>query len=615
MMPRILRAGRGPGERERGQILVMFGLGLIVFLGFAALTIDVGYLLVSHRSYQNAADASALVGATYLTRPISDPCADVSGGGSKHDCARAASWTYLRDDLRLALTDADINGPGGLRFSNTTTPGGEPVATVDGGEEYRIWVSSPPIDAGVHSTMSTVRDRNQVMFVRVDRIRSPFVMGVLGVGDLNVSAWATAGIFPNRFAVITLRRGQGSTEIDDGPANTTNIKTAGTNSSLTVVDGDVGGNWGMKLTAGSILKIVSTGSDEVNVYLIDYVSCGNSCWSSGQVQDENGVAIDPKKLPSFVPDPNYAPPPIPTATWPNGAIDNVSPALDIPNGDTAPNPFTGSPPSVTINEGDTTGSGGCVGPDGTEETAPRLGPGTYRDITVRNASCVILDPVRRFADPELGMDGELSPGDVDAGDAWEYIGTDQYPGIYYITGTIDIRNSALIVGDGVTVIIRPTGGGGAQFSPGSGGVMNLNTGKVEPTAQKLGGWTTQSKSPYLHNGTQWVYDSTLEADLRLNGVGLALYILKAQQAGITDNDGTDVIAVNSGAGLSWQGVTYAPQDNVAIAGQPNHDGIGQLISWTFTFNGGTAVTQTFDGPGDGFPYLIEPCIQVSGSCQ
>jgi len=589
---------------EAGQILVMFALGLTVFLGFAALTIDIGFLLVNHRTYQNAADASALAGAAYLTRPTSDPCADVGGTTSKHECAREASWTYLRDDLRLDLTDAEIDL---LKVSNTSAAG-RVVATTDAGDDYRLWVSSPPSGAGISASMSTVADENQVVFARVDRNRHTFVGGILGLTDFNVSAWATAGIFPNRFAVITLRRGQGSTEIDPGPANTTDIKTAGTGSSLTVVDGDVGGNWGMKLTAGSMLNLHSTSADDVSVYLIDHVSCGNSCWSPGQIQDDNGE-VAPKKLPSFVPDPNYAPPPIPVATWPNGPVDNLSPTLDIPNGDTAPNPFSGAPPTITINAGDTTGGGGCVGPDGTEETAPRLGPGTYDDLTVGNNSCVILDPIRRFDDPELGM-----------GSAWDWVGSaaypDQYPGIYYFTGVIDIRNSALVVGDGVTVIIRPNGGGPAQFSPGSGGVMNLNTGKVSGGGgEKLGGWTSMAKSPYLHNGTHWVYQSALEADLRLNGVGLALYVLKAQQAGIIDNNGTDIISVNSGAGLSWQGITYAPQDNVAIAGQPNHDGIGQLISWTFTFNGGTNVTQTFDGPGDGFPYLIEPCIQVSGACQ
>lgn len=618
---RILRRSpRGHGDHARGQILVMFGLGLTVFLGFAALTIDIGFLLVNHRSYQNAADASALAGATYLTRPIADPCADISGGGSKHDCAREASWRYLRDDLRLTLTDPQIAT---LKTSNTTAAG-ELIPTTDGSDDYRLWVSSPPAvcqsvsstctnGAGLSASMSTVGDKSQVMFVRVDRNRSTFVAGVLGLGDFNVSAWATAGIFPNRFAVITLRRGRGSTEIDPGPANTTDIKLAGTNSMLTVVDGDVGGNWGMKLGASSELRLVSTGADEVNAYLIDYLSCGNSCWSVGQVKDENGNPIAPKRLPSFVPDPNYEPPPIPGATWPNGLVDNIplGPAVgtwDIPNGDTDTTPYAGPAPNIRIRQGSVTAAGKCVGPDGLEASAPRLGPGTYGNIRVDTRNCVILDPVRRFTDPELGFNGLSTSSPTTA---WSWVPDSQFAGIYYVTGNFDIQTDSLIVGDGVTVIIRPPG----QYRPSGGGAMDLNRGLVVPGDQKLGGWTTKGAPPYLHDGSRWNYQDAQEGDARLYGVGIAIYVLKPTQAGITDSDGTDVIDVSSGSALAWNGITYAPNDNVKIAGQPNHDGVGQLVSWTFTFNGGTAVTQTFDGPGDGFPYLIEPCIQVAGSCQ
>jgi Flp pilus assembly protein TadG len=596
-------AAPGRDDQPRGQILVMFALGLIVFLGFAALTVDIGFLLVTQRSYQNAADEAALAGATYLTRPLSDPCADIAGGGSKQDCARAAAWGFLNLDLGLNLTAAQITT---LKASNTPAAG-QLFTPSDGGSDYRLWVSTPPSGAGTSASMSTVVNQNQVLFVRVDRVRSPFIARVLGVGDLNVSSWATAGIFPNRFAVITLRRGQGSTEIDSGPSNTTDIKTAGTNSELRVVDGDVGGNWGMKLTSNSLLKLISTGSDDVNVYLIDYISCGNSCWSPGQIQDENGAAMSPKRLPSFVPDPNYAPPPIPGATWPAGLIDNAPGTPDIPNGDTDTTPYAGPAPSITINAGTVTAGGACVGPGGTAADAPRLGPGTYRDITVRNNACVILDPTWTYTDPQAGIPGGRTA-----------VPSTQYPGIYYVTGTIDVRNSALIVGDGVTVIIRPTsaGAGASQYSPGSGGVMNLNTGRANNgTALKLGAWSTKAASTYAWNGSAWAYQASQEGNPQQYGVGIALYVLKPTQAGIAMGDGTEVIAVSSGAGLSWRGVTYAPNDNVQVAGQPNHDGFGQLISWTFTFNGGTVVTQTFDGPGDGYPYLIEPCVIVSGACQ
>ena len=147
--------------------------------------------------------------------------------------------------------------------------------------------------------------------------------------------------------------------------------------------------------------------------------------------------------------------------------------------------------------------------------------------------------------------------------------------------------------------------------------MDVNRGKVPDLSgdQKLGAWTTKGATSYAFSGGSWTYQTSREADKQQYGVGIAIYVLKPGQAGITDTNGTDVINVSSGSALAWNGVTYAPQDNVKIAGQPNHDGIGQLISWTFAFVGNTNVTQTFDGVGDGLPYLIEPCVVVSGSCQ
>jgi hypothetical protein len=608
-------AGRG-GDKARGQILVMFGLGLIIFLGFSALTIDIGFLLVTQRGYQNAADEAALAGSVYLTRPINDPCADLVGGAvSKHDCAREAAWRYLRDDLGLALTDADIT----LFKASNEPDEGHSVPTNDGGPNYQLWVSTPPNDAGSSASMSTVGDNKQVLFVRVDRVRSPFVAGVLGIGTFNVSSWATAGILPDRWAVMTLRRGEGSSEIDPGPADTTDMKLSGTGAELHVVNGDAGGNWGMKLAASSILRVTSNNGDEANVYLIDYISCGNSCWSSGQVLGMGGANLAPKKLPAFVNDPNYAAPRDPGSTWPNGLVNNTVLLYDIPNGDTAANDYSGPAPNIRIREGSVDNSNGtCVGPDGTQASAPRLGPGTYGDIRVDTGNCLILDPVRTFTDPELGLNGEATPGGN-----WTWTLNERFPGIYYVTGNFDIQTNALIVGDGVTVIMRPPG----SFRPSGGGAMDLNRGKVwDPQTnlpdgdQRLGAWTTKGKSPYDPTGSPpgsslWQYQTAQEADKVQYGVGIAMYVLKPGQVGLSDSDGTEVIKVSSGSALAWSGVTYAPNDNVTIAGQPNHDGIGQLISWTFAFVGNTNVTQTFDGVGDGPPYLIEPCIQVAGACQ
>lgn len=53
-------------RKERGQILVLFEVMLIVILGFAALVIDLGFLRNNRQTLVNAVDAGALAGGTML---------------------------------------------------------------------------------------------------------------------------------------------------------------------------------------------------------------------------------------------------------------------------------------------------------------------------------------------------------------------------------------------------------------------------------------------------------------------------------------------------------------------------------------------------------------------
>lgn len=53
-------------EKQKGAVLIWVAAGMIAFLGFAALAIDVGFLMASRNELQNAADAGALAGARDL---------------------------------------------------------------------------------------------------------------------------------------------------------------------------------------------------------------------------------------------------------------------------------------------------------------------------------------------------------------------------------------------------------------------------------------------------------------------------------------------------------------------------------------------------------------------
>ena len=57
-------------QQERGQVIVLVVVMLIVMLGFAALVIDVGYAYYAHRQLQASADAAALAGAQELPNQV-----------------------------------------------------------------------------------------------------------------------------------------------------------------------------------------------------------------------------------------------------------------------------------------------------------------------------------------------------------------------------------------------------------------------------------------------------------------------------------------------------------------------------------------------------------------
>lgn len=65
---------RTPDRRERGQVLVLFALGLVVLLAMATLLFDAGNALVRKRQYQDAGDAAALAAANVIQSGTTRGC-------------------------------------------------------------------------------------------------------------------------------------------------------------------------------------------------------------------------------------------------------------------------------------------------------------------------------------------------------------------------------------------------------------------------------------------------------------------------------------------------------------------------------------------------------------
>lgn len=563
-------------RRSDGQVLVLFALFLVVLIGATAIAVDYGTWLKVRRDYQNVTDAAVLAGGGFLSRPI-DP--------TKRVLARRAAWDSLNSQLGLGLTNLDA-------LAASDTPAGSPQ--VSGG--YRIWVSTPPIGSlsgGVGVTAAKYPgifrgSADRYLFAWIEKDNPSFFSHVFGQGDRTVSAWSTAGVFAGQFAVITLRQnGQ------NGPANATDITLAGTNTVLRVANGDVGGNWGMKLNSGSNLYL--TGDSDA--YLVDYLSCGNSCWSANQVSDGSGTFKTPLQLPNIIDDPSYPLPSIISTTSPY-----ASTAVPKASG-TEVGPPANAYGNITISKGTISGTG-C------SNNGPHLGPGWYNNINVQNNACVVLDPTHYYDDPnDANNDGNYGPHPLPQS---------QQAGIFYVTGQLNVANGALVVGDGVTIVLLKTSNQPSMFvsgsSGGGGGAIDINTGATDGTkgygvgepVRTKAGFQTDGSYSYSFNSVTGAWEYTADNSDK-SKVGVAVYVIKPEQYGVTTPDAnTTQIQIQAGAALSWQGVLYAPRDNISLSGQPLHDAIGQFICWTVTIDGGATVTQIYDGPGEAAPRLVEP---------
>ncbi|HEX5591595.1 MAG TPA: pilus assembly protein TadG-related protein [Candidatus Limnocylindrales bacterium] len=549
--------------RNRGQVLALFALFLVVLIGATAITIDYGSWLKARRDYQNIADAAVLAGGGFLSRPLDS---------TKQTYARRAAWESLNDQLNLGINDTQLD-----TLEATNPPPGTPSEFAG----YRLWVSTPPIDAATKYPGIFRGATDRYLFAWVEKDNPSFFSRIFGQGERTVSAWATAGVFPSQFAVITLRQnGQGPMS---APSD---ISLDGTGTVLEVFDGDVGGNWGMKLTASANLWL----RGDADVYLVDYVSCGNSCWSANQVSSgpPSPVLEDPQQLPSIIDDPNYPLPSVFTSL-PTGA--GLPPAIPTGLATDVPPPADRAGDITFTNEGTISGVG-C------SADSPRIGPGWYDDIVV-TGGCLILDPLHVYTDPhDADANGDFGELDVPAS---------QRPGIFYITGALNVTN-ALVVGDGVSLVLRDQSQPGLNVS--NNGIVDLNTGASDgmlgnPTRKKAA-FKTDGSYSYAFDSTAGVWQYTADNNDK-SSVGVAIYVIKPSQVGnMTSDANTSSVKIDAGAALSWQGILYGPRDNISLSGQPNHNAIGQFICWTVKVAGGATIQQIYDGPGEAAPRLVEP---------
>jgi Flp pilus assembly protein TadG len=147
---RLVEAAGRRVREERGVVLVIVAIMMTVFLGMAALAIDIGYFDQQQRQAQSAADAAALAAAPGLpTTWLGNTCpstaqtavntyvaANMSGATNVISCPAVGQIT-----VRVTQTVASIFG----RFlgSNSATVGASATAQATGGTATSASCSSP----------------------------------------------------------------------------------------------------------------------------------------------------------------------------------------------------------------------------------------------------------------------------------------------------------------------------------------------------------------------------------------------------------------------------------------------------------------------------------------
>jgi Flp pilus assembly protein TadG len=340
---------------SRGQVLALFAMFLVVLLGFTALAVDYGTYLLARREYQNVADAGAIAGSAYLTRPID---------AAKQGDAREAAWEAVKSKLALSAAM-----PSAAALANGITSDG-----------WTVWIATPPTDAGSNYLGDASLTGNVAVYVRVQRDNPAFLSRIFGINGKKIRAWATAGTQPTRWAVIALCPRNGAC-----PSTTESVALSGSNTILRVVDGDMGANWGLKINSNADDRLQLPTDSQT--YLVD-TTCGPSrflCYPAANISDGSGTAKEVRLLPAPVEDPNY-----PQPSW----IDDSTTAVPW-RGDTNHD--------VTVPNGSGTVQNPSATNVGCGPASPRIGPGRYRDLDIRANSCVILDPT-------LGLTSGQHPG-------------------------------------------------------------------------------------------------------------------------------------------------------------------------------------------------------------
>jgi len=540
----------------------VFALFLIVLFGMAALAIDVSGALSARRFYRSAADAAALAGGQ-----------DLQQGTSR--TVTGAERTSARRDAMARLVSL---------LTASSTPGCSPTADIVDcilpGTPYHVSIKTPSPTCVACAPQRSVQ-------VTVRNTSYPLTFGRLfGQSTWNVATTSVAGLsYDKAYTIQTLRPPKkiGSTfDIKD-------ITISGTGTRVTVVTGDVGSNSNMEYS-GTVAQLVL--DPDYSMFYYPGSPPSGPLWGTNPVGNP---------LPGLMTDPNYRYPDMTGAPV----------YSDARTGTYADLPSTGTPPSraVTRASTDPTCASEALKLDPTKYTfmatqpADKIycfNPGIYKTLSGPSRAQIILG---------TGEVGLLKPG------------------AYYLTEGMDVGgNGARIIGGyepgskGVAIMFDECSTAACVFTGNTADTIALNAGTKFPpgsagtaatAAIDWAGLKVETSGPDSPN-PPLPLTLLVKRDPTCFVPTTAPFVEPAACDAIHNT----TINIAGGGSLALEGVQYLPTDNVQISGGSTGTGqVGQIVSWTLKYGGGTQINQ--QGPGTNGPGILRldaACTAPSTPC-
>lgn len=564
---------------ERGQVLPIFALFLVVLFGFAALAIDVSGALSARRFYRSAADGAALAGAQDLQVVGSRKVTSV-----ERIRARQHAMSHLLTELGISGTLPPACSNGAL--APPPPDKDVPDTCVLPGTNYHVSIKA---GTATGPTAIACQGCDPARSVQVGLRNSNYELSfarLFGQSSWNVGVNSVAGLaFAKSYALMTLRppKKNGSTFL---------VNDIALNSTNTIVDihnGDVGSNANMDYAGGSAAVNIDDG---YGMYYFDPNFAPQ--WYPNPPHPPAQLV---QQIPTLIPDPNYT---YPAMRGINGSATCFS---GPPGSNCAPTFHDASDSSCGVPGANPACTRADLDPTACGVEATYLQTGAYASFMATQPLAKVFCYQPGIYDPSSNSKRfTVANGNVVL----------LMPGAYYFKspyGGLDI-NGRLLGG------YRPSNPGVAlmfdecnsqcTFSGNSAPTIALNAGTKFPRgtpglgAQAAIDWDNQ---PVQTSGPGSPTPAILMTLLVIKDT--TCYVPTSppfqEPAGCDPGSPTNFTMNIAGGGqLDVEGVQYMPTDNVAISGSSDGKGtVGQIIAWTVTYSGSTKINQ--DGVGSQGP--------------